>query len=193
MVTGQTLHAAQFKGNSIPQSDHDAMLSTIIVKSMDPASSLTIPILSPRLIPESADQSSSSSSDHHLSLHSTSELASSASHAQTPAITTIAPLPPLLLEQMATEELDHAEEEDELEILMHWFVLHDSNGDGLLDGQELMQAFEEWSMDSHRELDEPHQTPVDIAVELVDHVLKEDDRDDDGKVSIDEFLNSQHH
>lgn len=105
----------------------------------------------------------------------------------------------LMEEQKYSANYD-SEEHDELELLLHWFVLHDLDADGYLDGTELLHAFMEWAKETHVELaehdeagEEEQKSILDIATELVDHVLSEDDRDEDGVISAEEFLNSQHH
>jgi Ca2+-binding EF-hand superfamily protein len=75
-------------------------------------------------------------------------------------------------------------------------VLHDLDGDGQLDGMELMHAFAEWSAETWAglpETDRSWKTMLDVAAELVDHVLTEDDLDRNGRVSIEEFLANQHY
>ncbi|GES94301.1 multiple coagulation factor deficiency protein 2-like [Rhizophagus clarus] len=69
--------------------------------------------------------------------------------------------------------------------LYYLFSIHDVNRDGYLDGNELREAFidEEFGNSEGLKLEE--------IVEMIDHVLLEDDMNNDGKISWEEYLLSQ--
>ncbi|KAG0003974.1 hypothetical protein BGZ80_007705 [Entomortierella chlamydospora] len=71
------------------------------------------------------------------------------------------------------------------EELMMLFSLHDSNKDGFLDGIELRAAFSDYahSDESNLSLEKMH--------DMIDHVIEEDDTNNDGKISWEEYLISQ--
>lgn len=66
-----------------------------------------------------------------------------------------------------------------------FFKVADVNKDGFLDGYELRTAF------TDAEFKEEEQISVNELDEMVEHVLKEDDRNGDGLVSLEEYLASQ--
>ncbi|RUP51646.1 hypothetical protein BC936DRAFT_146780 [Jimgerdemannia flammicorona] len=73
----------------------------------------------------------------------------------------------------------------EKEELYFIFTLHDYNKDGYLDGHELRSAFTDF---------EGKDTPtmsLEEVVDMVDHVLEEDDKDGDGRISWEEYMASQ--
>ncbi|KAJ3091393.1 hypothetical protein HK102_000716 [Quaeritorhiza haematococci] len=65
-----------------------------------------------------------------------------------------------------------------------FFSLYDYNKDEHLDGHELRNAFTEYDKE-----DKDMQL-IDVE-EMIEHVLREDDRDNDGKISWEEYLASQ--
>ncbi|KAI9227953.1 MAG: hypothetical protein DHS80DRAFT_23743 [Piptocephalis tieghemiana] len=67
----------------------------------------------------------------------------------------------------------------------YFFRLHDRNGDGYLDGNELLASFKEDHADGEESL------PLEDLVDWVDHVLRDDDIDGDGRIDWDEFVSSQ--
>jgi len=67
----------------------------------------------------------------------------------------------------------------------YYYTLHDVNEDGYLDGHELYHAF----ADDYAE--EGNVIAHDTLVEWVDHVLEEDDQEQDGRISWAEYLLSQ--
>jgi Ca2+-binding EF-hand superfamily protein len=71
-----------------------------------------------------------------------------------------------------------AEEENNL-----WFSLHDLDGDGYLDGNEVLGAVYE---------NESKAYALKEAVDYVDLILSNDDKNGDGKISYDEFYLSVH-
>ncbi|KAF9110269.1 hypothetical protein BGX27_006587 [Mortierella sp. AM989] len=73
----------------------------------------------------------------------------------------------------------------EKEELMMLFSLHDTNKDGYLDGIELRGAFSDYSKGSSSPLTLKQMT------DMIDHVIAEDDTDNDGRVSWEEYLISQ--
>ncbi|KAI9248483.1 hypothetical protein BDA99DRAFT_446161 [Phascolomyces articulosus] len=78
---------------------------------------------------------------------------------------------------------------NEKELVYYLFVLHDTNGDGNLDGHELRAAFTDFDED---EEDDPTQyVSLDEVTDMVDHVLEEDDLNGDGLISWEEYLQSQ--
>jgi Ca2+-binding EF-hand superfamily protein len=82
-----------------------------------------------------------------------------------------------------------SEEDDEFEAILHWFVLHDIDSNGFLDGLELFNAFNEWRRDDPNE----NNNNVHKITKLIDQILKEDDTNKDGLLSVDEFIFSQHY
>ncbi|KAL2919734.1 hypothetical protein HK105_200649 [Polyrhizophydium stewartii] len=93
-----------------------------------------------------------------------------------------------------TTETPHAEGSDKPLVhkqeVFYFFSLHDYNGDGHLDGHELRLAFQHYD----REPGSPETfDPVnmDDLETMIDHALAEDDLDNDGKISWDEYLESQ--
>ncbi|KAF8941546.1 hypothetical protein EDD21DRAFT_410952 [Dissophora ornata] len=74
----------------------------------------------------------------------------------------------------------------EKEELMMLFSLHDSNKDGKLDGIELRAAFSDFNQGA------PDSTlSLQQMLDMIDHVIAEDDTDNDGKISWEEYLISQ--
>ncbi|CAG8766156.1 29656_t:CDS:2 [Gigaspora margarita] len=78
---------------------------------------------------------------------------------------------------------DEISDEDELYYL---FSIHDINHDGYLDGHELRGAFAEEFDESDR-----NGLKLEEIIEMIDHALLEDDMDNDGKISWEEYLLSQ--
>ncbi|CAG8484920.1 3318_t:CDS:2, partial [Rhizophagus irregularis] len=69
--------------------------------------------------------------------------------------------------------------------LYYLFSIHDVNRDGYLDGHELREAF----IDD--EFGDSEGLKLEEIVEMIDHVLLEDDMNNDGKISWEEYLLSQ--
>ncbi|KAF9985997.1 hypothetical protein BGZ65_009132 [Modicella reniformis] len=74
----------------------------------------------------------------------------------------------------------------EREELMMLFSLHDSNKDGYLDGIELRAAFSDYNQGEPDTM-----VPLEKMLDMIDHVIEEDDIDNDGKISWEEYLISQ--
>ncbi|KAI9302888.1 hypothetical protein BJ944DRAFT_166420 [Cunninghamella echinulata] len=74
-------------------------------------------------------------------------------------------------------------------MVYYLFVLHDRNGDGYLDGHELRGAFSDF--DVEHEEDPAKYVSLEDITSMVDHVLEEDDLDGDGKISWEEYMQSQ--
>jgi Ca2+-binding EF-hand superfamily protein len=67
-----------------------------------------------------------------------------------------------------------APEPSENDMIYYLFVIHDTNGDGYLDGHELRAAFTDFD---HDDTQETHDLiPLDEVNAMVDHVLLEDDK-----------------
>ncbi|CAG8765818.1 16179_t:CDS:2, partial [Funneliformis caledonium] len=79
---------------------------------------------------------------------------------------------------------DLADDDD----LYYLFTIHDVNNDGFLDGHELREAFTDNIIGSN---DEQPPLKLEEIIEMIDHVLLEDDMDNDGKVGWEEYLLSQ--
>ncbi|CAG8646741.1 3204_t:CDS:2, partial [Scutellospora calospora] len=86
------------------------------------------------------------------------------------------------------KDVPHPDEISEEDELYYLFSIHDTNNDGHLDGHELRGAFIEHESDddSNKNL-----LTIEEIVEMIDHVLLEDDMNNDGKISWDEYLLSQ--
>uniref|UniRef100_A0A1D1XDQ8 Multiple coagulation factor deficiency protein 2 n=1 Tax=Anthurium amnicola TaxID=1678845 RepID=A0A1D1XDQ8_9ARAE len=87
------------------------------------------------------------------------------------------------LKDIPGQNFEELTDKDELYYL---FSLHDANHDGHLDGHELREAFVDdifENVEQNMKLDE--------IIELIDHVLLEDDMNNDGKISWEEYLLSQ--
>lgn len=63
-------------------------------------------------------------------------------------------------------------EPSEQDMIYYLFVIHDTNGDGYLDGHELRAAFTDFD---HQE-EEHDLIPLKEVNAMVDHVLEEDDK-----------------
>ncbi|KAG0297044.1 hypothetical protein BGZ98_000726 [Dissophora globulifera] len=74
----------------------------------------------------------------------------------------------------------------EKEELLMLFSLHDSNKDGHLDGIELRAAFSDYKQGAPESA-----VSLETMMSMIDHVLDEDDTDNDGKISWEEYLISQ--
>jgi Ca2+-binding EF-hand superfamily protein len=70
---------------------------------------------------------------------------------------------------------------DEKNLAILAFNLYDLNRDGFLDGHELRAVF----------VNEAHTPSSETYENLIDHVLEEDDYDNDGKISFPEYYHSQ--
>jgi len=73
------------------------------------------------------------------------------------------------------------------ELQFHYFKLHDSNNDNLLDGWELMFALNHDHNDATA--DKKVMSDTDIS-DLLDPIFREDDKDQDGFISYAEFMAS---
>ncbi len=73
---------------------------------------------------------------------------------------------------------DVSDEDD----LLYFFTVHDYDQDGLLDGHELRVAFGDHNDERRMSLDEVER--------VIDGTLSEDDVDNDGKISWEEYLAS---
>ena len=78
--------------------------------------------------------------------------------------------------------------------IMYFFSLHDYNKDHHLDGHELALAFMGYEFYHEKEEIPKEISQVDMEF-MIDHALLEDDKDNDGKISWIEYLESQkyHH
>ncbi|KNE54527.1 hypothetical protein AMAG_17681 [Allomyces macrogynus ATCC 38327] len=85
------------------------------------------------------------------------------------------------LEQLKkNSQLGHIDKNDEE---FYFFSLHDLNADEHLDGNELRAAFAEYTFDQAKTMNE--------IEAMVDHILAEDDADNDGRISWEEYLASE--
>jgi len=78
------------------------------------------------------------------------------------------------------------------ELQFHYFKLHDSNNDNLLDGWELMFALNHNDNDNHNDSkaeDKKVMSDKEIS-DMLDPIFKEDDRNQDGFISYGEFMDS---
>lgn len=95
----------------------------------------------------------------------------------------------------AHQKLTHADVADEPEDddVFYFFSLHDYDKDGKLDGHELGLAFQGYEFYNGTTFEESLDTK-DLEF-MIDHALHEDDSDNDGKISWEEYLESQkyHH
>lgn len=66
-----------------------------------------------------------------------------------------------------------APELSEQDMIYYLFVIHDTNGDGYLDGHELRAAFTDFDDDHQTEEEE---LTLEEVTDMVDHVLLEDDK-----------------
>ncbi|KAH7045019.1 hypothetical protein BKA57DRAFT_396758 [Linnemannia elongata] len=69
------------------------------------------------------------------------------------------------------------------------FTLHDTNKDGHLDGIELRAAFSDYN-DQHTPNSQSTVT-LQQMLDMIDHVIEEDDINNDGKISLEEYMISQ--
>jgi len=72
------------------------------------------------------------------------------------------------------------------ELQFHYFKLHDSNNDNLLDGWELMFALNH----DHKDANEKKSMSDQEISDLLDPIFREDDKDQDGFISYAEFMAS---
>ncbi|CAG8608341.1 6814_t:CDS:2, partial [Paraglomus occultum] len=87
--------------------------------------------------------------------------------------------------QQHLKDIPHPEKMSADDELYYLFSIHDVNKDGHLDGHELREAFIDHSEDGKQTL------TLDEIIEMVDHVLNEDDMDNDGMISWEEYLLSR--
>jgi hypothetical protein len=83
-----------------------------------------------------------------------------------------------LVKDDATAETPDLSEKD---MIYYLFVIHDTNGDGYLDGHELRAAFTDFDHDDEHSdnsttTEEQVLIPLGEVTEMVDHVLLEDDK-----------------
>ncbi|KAI3657761.1 hypothetical protein MP638_001026 [Amoeboaphelidium occidentale] len=105
------------------------------------------------------------------------------------------------IESIKNDIVDFSSEDEDLDMLYYWFSLHDEDNNGYLDGSELLHAFSHWNEEFTPEDEQVRQNvghhsrrKLLIAMEdMVDHVLKEDDIDNDGFISVEEFMQSGHY
>lgn len=76
------------------------------------------------------------------------------------------------MKAMAKDDDDKVPELSEQDMIYYLFVIHDTNGDGYLDGHELRAAFTDFDEDEIQDVDLTLQEVTD----MVDHVLMEDDK-----------------
>ncbi|XP_045141704.1 multiple coagulation factor deficiency protein 2 [Echinops telfairi] len=74
------------------------------------------------------------------------------------------------------------------ELQLHYFKMHDYDGNNLLDGLELSTAITH----VHREEESEHAPPMNEAelINLIDGVLRDDDKNNDGYIDYAEFASS---
>ncbi|KAI8891095.1 hypothetical protein K501DRAFT_144539, partial [Backusella circina FSU 941] len=92
------------------------------------------------------------------------------------------------LESLVKEGEENAPKLSEEDTIYYLFALHDANGDGYLDGHELLQAFTDFG-EGHGDVSK--YLLLEEVTEMIDHVLEEDDLNGDGLISWDEYLQSQ--
>ncbi|EGF80536.1 hypothetical protein BATDEDRAFT_25195 [Batrachochytrium dendrobatidis JAM81] len=87
---------------------------------------------------------------------------------------------------------DSNEKGDSNQEVIYFFSIHDYNYDGMLDGHELRLAFQGYEQDTGKE--KAHIDLADLET-MIDHALAEDDTNNDGMISWEEYLESQsyHH
>jgi len=76
----------------------------------------------------------------------------------------------------------------EEELQFHYFKLHDYDKNNLLDGIELISAVTHFHGDDG---EKPHGLPDDDIAEIVDSILRDEDRNNDGYIDYSEFILSQ--
>lgn len=79
---------------------------------------------------------------------------------------------------------DNADEE-----LMYLFKFHDFDGNGKLDGHELIFALTDWDGEEGGR-NRGVTTPLHEIEKMIEHILEEDDEDNDNMISIQEYLKS---
>jgi len=75
--------------------------------------------------------------------------------------------------QQHLKDIPHPEKLSADDELYYMFSIHDVNKDGHLDGHELREAFVDHNEDGKQTLS------LDEIIEMVDHVLEEDDMDNE--------------
>jgi len=88
----------------------------------------------------------------------------------------------------------------EQELQFHYFRMHDSDNNNMLDGQELIKSLFHWHDPDNKEgqqKDATHQhgenkvfTDKEL-VEMIDPILEQDDKDRDGFIDYTEFMEAQ--
>merc|ERR1711994_1034920 len=93
---------------------------------------------------------------------------------------------------------------DDVSLLMQYFKKHDTDGNYKLDGLELLKAMSAMSDEDHHHGDydtegmdaedilvEREQMPVSDLMHIVDDILQDEDKDNDGYITWPEFLTRQ--
>ncbi|KAI8372773.1 uncharacterized protein BYT42DRAFT_536228 [Radiomyces spectabilis] len=93
------------------------------------------------------------------------------------------------LKALSGDNLDELPPLSDKDMIYYLFVIHDTNGDNHLDGHELRAAFTDF--DDVSEIDPTEFISLEEVTEMVDHVLEEDDLDGDGRISWEEYIQSQ--
>lgn len=76
------------------------------------------------------------------------------------------------MESLVKEGEENAPKLSEEDTIFYLFALHDANGDGFLDGHELLQAFTDFG-EGHGDVSK--YLLLEEVTEMIDHVLEEDD------------------
>jgi len=74
------------------------------------------------------------------------------------------------------------------QLQFHYFKMHDTNNDNMLDGVELIKAITHWHGDD--KLAPPKLTEKELE-DMIDQILKDDDFNNDGFIDYSEFLKAQ--
>uniref|UniRef100_A0A672TAF3 Multiple coagulation factor deficiency 2 n=1 Tax=Sinocyclocheilus grahami TaxID=75366 RepID=A0A672TAF3_SINGR len=72
------------------------------------------------------------------------------------------------------------------ELQLHYFKMHDYDGNNLLDGLELATAITH----VHREVNDSQPMKEEDLINLIDDVLRDDDKNNDGYIDYAEFARS---
>merc|ERR1712223_2109182 len=110
--------------------------------------------------------------------------------------------PKKVLHKDVTKEKEHMAEHmdvpidtsnmSEQELQFHYFKMHDADGNNKLDGCELVKSLIHWhDGDSHDGHD--HEPPIfedKTLAQIIDPVLKHDDKNDDGMIDYAEFISA---
>ncbi|KPM03964.1 mitochondrial inner membrane protease subunit 1 [Sarcoptes scabiei] len=84
------------------------------------------------------------------------------------------------------------------ELQFHYFKMHDSDNNNMLDGSELIKSLIHWHVEESRHMGKnapPHGTTkifTDAELEqMIDPILASDDRNNDGFIDYPEFVAAQ--